>query len=264
MTMTLYRVSLALFLLLLVSAPSPARATGVDTLAFVGQRVALSTGGDAVVTETVVLAENGPGEALLPFGFEHADSFSVKGRGVALGTDATGAPAPLQRAARRQLLALVLGPAALAGDTVVVRCRVHRFVDWEGARGEFAAYTLARTFINDSDANLGACSLTLVMPQGYQVRRITATEPAFKPETSPVPPYAVGKKDGRGFAVVRVAHVRPGGRARLAIQAERTTRGRAPLAAGILIAALYLWFFRDLPASRRSAQATPQRSNGST
>ncbi len=258
MTMTLHRAMFALFLLLALSAPAAALASGVDTLAFLGQRVSISATGDAVVAETIVLAENGPGEALLPFGFEHADSFTVKGRDVALATDAAGAPAALQMAARRQLLAIVLGPVASAGDTIVVRCRVPRFVDWAGARGEFAAYSLARIFINDSDVNLGTCSLMLVVPQGYQVRRITATEPTFKPETSPVPPYSVGAKSGRGFALVKASHVRPGGRLRLAIQAERTDRGRVPLVAGILLAALYLWFFRDLPGSRRTAGNTDQ------
>jgi hypothetical protein len=264
MTMTFHRTLFALLLLLLVVAPSTARASDVDTLASLGQRVSVSTSGEAMLTVTAVLAMSGPGDALLPFGFERADSFTVSGRDVAFAADAAGAPAPLRLAARRQLLALVLGPAAATGDTVVVRCRLHRFVDWEAARGQYAAYSLARTFINDSDISFGTCTLTLEVPEGYQVRRITATEPTFKAETSPVPPYSVSAKGGRGFATVKASHVHPGGRSRLAIQAERTDRGRAPLVAGVLIVALYLWFFRDLPASRRSAQATPQRPNGST
>ena len=256
-------ISLALFLLVIVPTSVAAAPAGVDTLTFLEQRVSVSAGGDAVLTMTAVLAGDGPGEVLLPFGFARADSFTVAGGDVAFPSDSGGAPAPLCLASRRRLLALVLGPGAAAGDTVVVRCRLQRFVDWDGARGEFGAYDLARTFINDSDVSLGAYRLVLEVPQGYQVRRITGTEPAFKPEGSPVPPYAVGAEKGRGFATVRATHLRPGGRARLGIQAERADRGPVPLAAGVLIVLLYLWFFRDVLAPRRTAETASQRSTGS-
>ena len=255
-------IVLTLFLLLVVAAPAAASPADVDTLAFLGQRVSLSADDDAALAVTLVLAADGPGQALLPFGFGRADSFTVVGGDVAFPSDVGGAPAPLRLTSRRRLLALVLGPEAAAGDTVVVRCRLRRFVDWNGSRGQFGAYNLARTFINDSDVSLGAYRLVLEVPQGYQVRRITGTEPAFKPEDSPVPPYAVGLQKGRGFATVTATHLRPGGRARLGIQAERADRGPVPLVAGVLIALLYLWFFRDILAPRRAAATVSQGSTG--
>ncbi len=256
--------SLAFALLLLL--PSPANAVAapadVDTLAFLGQRLSLAPNGDAVLVETIVLAAAGPGRALLPFGCEHADSFTVTGRDVAF-AGVGGAPAPLQLVARRQLLVLDLGPAAAAGDTVVVRCHARKVVDWTGARGQFGAYAVTRTFINDSDVNLGVLKLVLDVPPGFQVRRISSTEPAFKPEASPVPPYAVGRAGARGFASVTAKHVRPGGRVRIAIDAERVARAAVPLAAGILLVLLYLWFFRDLVTARRAPTGAAPSSTGS-
>ena len=253
----------ALFLVLAVPAPAAASPCDVDTLAFLGQRVTISADGDAVITETLVLAVGGPGRALLPFGFERADSFTVAGRDVAFAAASEGAPAPLQRVARRRLLVLVLGPAAAAGDTAIVRCHVGKFMDWTGARGGFGAYGLSRTFVNDSDVNLGVFKLVLEVPPGFQVRRITATEPGFKPETSPVPPYAVGTAGRSGFASITAKHLRPGGRVRVAIDAERTARSPVPLVGGVLLVLLYLWFFRDLPASRRTTEAVLQHPTGS-
>ena len=253
---------LALFLLLTLSPPAGASPAGVDTLAFLGQRISVSADGDAALAVTVVLAEDGPGEALLPFGFGRADSFTVAGDDVAFPSDAGGASAPLRLTSGRHQLALVLGPAAAAGDTLVVRCRLPKFVDWRGSLGQFGAYDLAKTFINDSDVNLGTYRLVLEVPRGYQVRRITGTEPAFKPESSPVPPYAVGLKGRRGFATVTATHLRPGGRARLGIQAERADRGLVPLAAGVLIALLYLWFFRDILSPPRTTASASQASTG--
>jgi hypothetical protein len=261
--MSLRTAVLALFLLLPI-APAPAAASpaGVDTVAFLEQRVSLSVGGDAGLTVTVVLAADGPGEALLPFGLGPADSFTVAGGDVAFAPDADGVPAPLRLASRRRMLALGLGPAAAAGDTVVVRCRLPEFVDWDDAGGQFGAYDVAWTFLNDSDLSIGVYRLVLVVPQGYGVRRVTGTEPAYKPKSSPVPPYAVGREGGRGFASLAAAHLRPGGRARLGIQAERAGRGPVPLVAGVLVTLLYLWFFRDVPATRRAAAAAPPRANG--
>jgi hypothetical protein len=262
--MSLRVTVLALFLLLIVPAYAAAAAApdGVDTLAFLEQRVSISTDGDATLAVTAVLAEAGPGEILLPFGFGKADSFSVAGRGVSFPVVAGDETSPLRLTSRRRLLALVLGPEAATGDTVVVRCRLRKFVDWAGSRGQFGAYSLARTFINDSDVSLGACRLVLEVPPGHQVRRVTGTEPGFKPEDSPVPPYAVGFRGGRGYAMVTATHLRPGGRARLGLQAERAHRGPVPLVAGVLIVLLYLWFFRDILAPRQTAATPSQASTG--
>ena len=255
------RARILAVLLLALPAPAVGAVTGVDTLASLGQRVSLRADGDAVVTTTLVLAEAGPGQTLLPFGFDRADSFTVAGRDAALARDSAGTAAPLVRVARRRLLALVLGPGATAGDTIVIRCRVRRLVDWAGALGEFGAYSLSRTFVNDADVSLGSYRLVLELPPGYSVRRFTATEPTFKAEESPVPPYAVGVADRHRFASLTAAHLRPGGRARLAIQAERTARGAVPLVAGIALGLLYLWFFRDiLPRGGRM----PASSQGPT
>ena len=261
--MSLRMVVPALFLLLTLSAPAAASPVVVDTLSFLGQRVSLSADGDAVLTVTAVLARDGPGQALLPFGFARAESFNVTGDDVAFPTDSGGVPAPLRLTSGRAQLALVLGPAAAAGDTVVVGCRLRKFMDWEGSRGEFGAYSLTRTFVNDSDVNLGLFRLILDVPRGFQVRRVTGAEPAFKPEGSPVPPFAVGAREGHGFASVTAKHVAPGGRARLAIEAERVERGPVPFVAGVLLILLYLWFFRDVLAPRRTAETASQRSTGS-
>jgi hypothetical protein len=254
--------TILLVLLLAVPVSVAGAAASVDTLALLGHRVSVLPDGDAVLTTTIVRAAPGSGEALLPFGFDRADSFTVTGGGAAFPGDSSGAPAPLRLASRRRLLALSFGPGA-AGETTLVRCRLRKFVDWAGARGGFAAYTLGHTFINDSELSLGLYRLVMDLPPEYHVRRITGTEPAYKAEDSPVPPYAVGVTGGRSFASMKTAHLRPGGRVRLGIQAEHARRGQVPLVAGIVLALLYLWFFRDIVAARVAAMAASQTPTGS-
>jgi hypothetical protein len=248
--------------LLLPAIPAGAAPAMVDTLAVLEQRVAIAADGGAVVTTTAVLARGGAGELHLPFGFEGADSFRLAGRDAAFPRDTAGAPAPLHRAADRVQLAVLVGSAAAAGDTVVVGCHVPAFMDWAGARGEFAAYDVAGTLANDADLDIGTCRLVLEMPPGYQVRRIGTTEPGFKPTSSPVPPYVVGRRGDRGFAAVTAKRLRPGGRVRLALQAEQARRGPVPLVAGALLGLLYLWFFRDVLPSRRAAAPPAPASSG--
>ena len=254
--------TILLVLFLAVPASVAGAAASVDTLALLGHRVSLTADGDAVLTTTVVRASAGPGEVLLPFGFDRADSFTVAGGHAVFPEDSAGAPAPLRLASRRRLLVLAFGPGA-TGETTLVRCRLRSFVDWAAARGEFSAYALGHTFINDSELSLGTYRLVLDLPPGYRVRRITGTEPAYKAEDSPVPPFAVGLAGGRSFASMKAAHLRPGGRVRLGIQAEHARRGGVPLVAGIALVLLYLWFFRDVVAARVAAMAASQTPTGS-
>jgi hypothetical protein len=251
------RASLLLVLLALTSRPAAAAApAAIDTLASLQQHVSLRADGDATLTTTLVLAVDGPGALLLPFVSERADSFTLAGRDAGLAGDSASATAPLVRVARRRLLALSLGPLARAGDSVVVRCRLRDAVDWDEARGEYGTFALTRTFVDDADLSIGDYRMVVAMPPGFAVRRITATEPAFKAEKSPVPPFAVGLDRGLRFASVRTSHLRPGGRARLAIETGRTARGPIPLVGGLVLALLYLWFFRDsLPRDRRDPVA---------
>jgi hypothetical protein len=254
--------TLLLVLLALSATPAPSGATAVDTLAFLGHTVAVGPGGDALLTTTLVRVGGEPGEALLPFGYAGADSFAVVAGHARLATDSTGAPAPLRRVARRRLLALALDAGA-PGETTVVRCRLRGFVDWTEARGEFGAYALSRTFVNDADVSLGSYRLVVSLPPGYLVRRITATEPAYNAEESPTPPFAVGRAYGRSFASMQGSHLRPGSRVKLALQAEHARRGPVPLLGGLAILLLYLWFFRDDVEARRAAAPASQPSTRS-
>lgn len=257
-------IALALFSLVSFVQPGRARASAtVDTLAFMEQRVGLSAAGDAALTVTLLLAAGGPGRVLLPFGFAKADSFFVEGGDATFAPDAVGNPVALQVFARRKLMALDFGAGARAGDTVRVRCRLPGYVDWAAIRGEFGAHPLAKTFIDDSDVSLGEYRLVMQLPTGFQVRRIATTEPAYKPQDSPVPPFTVGREGGVDYAAMRVKHLRPGGRVQLGFEAERRGRGVAPLAWGLGIGLLYLWFFRDSVGLGRSASAPAQRPAGS-
>lgn len=241
-------------LLLAVSVAAARAQAVVDTVTSLEQRLACDASGDAVLSLTVVLAAAGPGRLTLPFAFARADSFRLEGRDVAFARGEDGLPAPLQRVARRGRLVLDLGPLTRAGETVVVRCRLRDLVDWAGVRGEFAAYPLSREFVNDSEVSIGDFRLVLALPAGFQIRRITASEPGFKPEESPEPPYTVGREAGITSAAIHAAHLRPGGRVRLGVQAERTGRGVAPLLWGLGIAVAYLWAFRDLTSARTAAR----------
>jgi len=236
---------------LVANGPATAGASpaAADTLAVLEHLYLIEDDGSAMLTVTAVLGAGGPADLLLPFGHAAADGFVVAGGDAAFPDGADGAPEPVRVSSGRHLLALRVGDAAAAGDTLTVRCRLARCVDWPGARGAFGAYDLTRTFVNDAAVAVGAYRLTLALPPGYRIQRVTGTEPAFKPQVSPDPPHAVGRRDGRDTATLAAAPLRPGGRVRLGLLAERSRRGPVPLVAGLLLAAAYLVFFRNLLTS---------------
>lgn len=247
-------VLLALLVLSFATRPCAADVCA-DSVAFLSHDLAIAEAGPATLVQTVVLSSHGPCELLLPFGFARARDFTVQGRDVTFAPAADGTPQPLHDAAARRLLALRAGPGAQAGDTVVIRCVVDGVVDWKEARGEFGVHELERTFVNDADLSVGSYRMTLRVPEGFLIRRIASSEPAFKAEKSPTPPYVVGRTADRGFATIKAAGLRPGGRVRFAVQAEPVRRGSVPLVGGLLLVVLYLWGFRDLVVRREHPNA---------
>lgn len=247
----------AVVLCLAASASAAVLPAAADTLAALEHLYLIEDDGSATLVVTAVLGLGGPADLLLPFGHAGADVFAVARGDAAFPVGEGGVPEPVHVASGRHLLALLVGDAAAAGDTVTVRCRLTRCVDWPGVLGAFGAHDLSRTFINDSGLAVGAYRLTLSLPPTYRIKRVTGTEPAFKPQVSPDPPHAVGRRGGRDTATLAAAPLRPGDRVRLGLLAERTRRGPVPLVAGLLLAAAYLVFFRNLtkPAPPGSAKS---------
>lgn len=240
------------------AAPAPA-----DTLAALEQFYRLADDGSAVLILTIVPAAPGPGELALPFGETTASDFVIEGDRASFTADAAG-PAPVRQSAGRALLVLDIPAGVAAGDTIRVRCRVARAIDWAKARQAFGASDVSRTFVNDAGLSIGHFRMEIQLPESYRFRRITGSEPAFKPQASPDPPYAIGRRDGRDTASLTTNHFRPGARARLGLEAERVHRSAVPLFGGVLLGILYLVFFRNSVAGTRQQGAGPtQQENPS-
>jgi hypothetical protein len=248
--------------LLLAASPPVGPAAGsstipADTLAALEHRYVLAEDGSAILETTVVLGAPGPAELLLPFDHTKADEFAIETGHAVFPSGMEGAVEPLRLAAGRPLLALAVDAEAAAGDTVHVRCRLPKAIDFTAALGPFGAYDVSRTLVNDSGVSIGRYRLEIVLPASFRFRRVTGSEPAFKPQAAPDPPYAVGHGNGRDVAGLTVNQFRPGNRAKLGVEAERVHRGPVPLVAGLVLAALYLVFFRSHIAAAPGQGAAP-------
>lgn len=240
---------------LAVLAAGPAAADGQDrptaasarsdTLAALGHRLTLSGDGTGDLLTTIVLGASGPASLLLPFGYADATDFSIQAGEATLPPGSAGGSSPVRLLNGRRLLALAIGSAAAAGDSVRVHCRLGKATDWDSAREAFGAYDISRHFVNDAGVGIGTYRLEIVLPSEYRIKRVTGSEPAFKPQVSPDPPYTVTCRDGRDTATLTATPLPPGARARLGLVAERVRRGPTPLVAGLVMAALYLVAFRS-------------------
>lgn len=241
----------ALTLFLVVLLGGTARAAGAeaarpDTLAYFADVLAVDADGDATVSVTAVLGRVSSMDLLLPWQFEGGRGHQIV-RGPALfGPGAGGEASPLVDVLGRPHWNLLLAPGAAAGDTVVLAAVVPGWYDREASRREFGVHALARSWINTSRFVMEDFRLGLVLPPGLLVDAVGATTPAYDASRSPQPPYGVGRDGDRGTCEIRAAALAPAGRVGLALEARPVRRGPVPLWAGLVLAVLYLVFFRDV------------------
>lgn len=227
--------------------PAPAMP---DTLALYTETLEIGPDGNARVDMVFVVAEGGSGDLLLPFDYDGADSFAIPSGPASFGTAEDGAVRPVVTVLGRSMLHVVCDAAD--GDTVHVSARVPGWYDRQAMKRPFGEFTLARRYTNFSSVVMRDFRLQLVLPPGMVVHAVEKVEPAYDPKKNPVPPYAVSRDGGRTRIMLSVADLAPAGTTRLALSIRPGRRGPIPLIAGVIFAALYLIFFRDVLKPRET------------
>lgn len=241
----------ALTLFVVVLLGGPARAAGFesarpDTLAYCSDILTVAADGDGIVSVTAVLGRVSSMDLLLPCQYEGGRDHQIV-RGPALfAPGPRGDVQPLVDVLGRPHWNLRLAPGAAAGDTVVLTAVVPGWYDPDASRREFGVHALARSWVNTSRFVMEDFRLGLVLPPGLLVDAVGATTPAYNANRSPQPPYTVGRDGDRGTCEMRAAALAPSGRVALALEARPARRGPVPLIAGLVLAILYLVFFRDV------------------
>ncbi len=254
--------ALTLFVVLLLDEPAFAAAVPAalpDTLEAYVENVTVGDDGDATVSVTAVVGRVSSMDLLLPWHFAGGRGHQIVRGAARFAVGPAGEPAPLVEVLGQTHWNLRLLPGAAPGDTVVLVAEVPGWYDATAAPRQFGVRRFDRTWVNTSRFVLRHFSLGLELPRGLLVDAVGATTPSFSPSRSPQPPYAVGRVGSRGTFAIAVAPLPPAGRAAFTLDARPTRRGPVPLAAGLVLSALYLVFYRDvLSPARRQTRSEPR------
>ena len=235
------------FLALALLALAPAVATAAEIVTY-DARVAVEPDGSGRGTATVVLS-GAPAESVdvpLPPAWT----------GVKVGEAAEG----LKVEPKGKTVRVTLPPAAAAPAAELPSRRFTFTFDMpeafakaeEAAKGEKLTLprdsrTVKFSFVNTQATLVKAFGMLVVLPADMRFHAIREQLPKLK-KTEVEPRVRLGGADGRQTALLQIANLKQGDSASMQLEAIPNRRSPLWLVAGIVLAALYLFKFRDLVA----------------
>lgn len=246
--------ALTLFLIALLDTDAEARtADGGDGLAAVPdtlwryeESIIIGPDGDSAVEITVVIGKGGHGDLLLPFDFDDGDDFTLLSGPAYFPPDTARVVAPVIRVLGRNMLNLKTGAAAAAGDTVRVSASLPGWWRKDESKKAFGEFALKGGFVNFSRFVMRDFRQNLVLPPGMIVHATTKVVPEYNAKKNPRPPFDFGSRGDRVQAGISVKNLAPAGMVKLELDIRPERRGPILLILGLLAAALYLIFYRDV------------------
>lgn len=214
-------------------------------------RVRLDTAADGSGSGTAeaVLSQCAPGRLNLPLGFSGITDLRLENGPARLKLE----QGPSHGQA---LLHLDLAEAVAGEATVKFSFRVPRaFVNIAPGPGEKGAYPASsllfrHALVATQEGLIGSYRFEVLFPPGTRAQAIREQLPKLgKAEAGPR--VRLGKSEGRQNAVLQIASLNQGDDTSMALELVPERKSWGWLAAGLLLSALYLVFFRDLVAPAR-------------
>ena len=215
------------------------------TLTRYEETVLLEKDGSATVRVQCNLTQAAAGDTLLlPFAFaEWPHSFSHDDK---IQTVFEG-----KLHARRQV-ALTLTQSITTSDTLHFSFRLLNLTPLgKPATKDFGNYDLSYRVINVSAVPIASYTVRVVLPAGMVVNTISSSVPA-RANNAPTSPYTLEKFEGRHCLTLRDSTVFAGDHLALSFQAKAEKKSPWFIVVLTLIAAAYLFAFRDLVRPRQS------------
>lgn len=143
--------------------------------------------------------------------------------------------------------------AILPGDHVVsIEVWVDDFLDWDAAGPEeFGTYEWEMTYENNQPISIDNSSLTIKLPEGWNFHRVTNSAPEFK-KKDPKPPYTFSKIGDQASVTISRAPLNYRDQLGVEFTFKQEKKGSVLIYVGLVIALLYLYYFKDLILKHRS------------
>jgi hypothetical protein len=227
------------------AAELPPRAAVPDTLASYQETVIAGPEGDARVEIVAVIGRGEFQDLLVPFDFDDGADFSITSGPARFRRDSGGLIAPTVMMLGHRMLNLECTDA-VAGDTVRVTAALPGWFAGAAKERPFGEHRVDRRFVNTSDHVMADLRVGLVLPQGMVVHSVEKVVPSYDPKKNPEPPFSVAKDGDRVVVSLARGMVNPAAAVELGVNIRPARRGPLILIVGLVLAALYLMFFRDV------------------
>lgn len=168
------------------------------------------------------------------------------------------APVPVEHLLSHGVPYLKVNQPVLPGKyKLAITVQVDEFLNWDAAGPEeFGTYTWEMMYENNQPISVDSSSLTIKLPEGWNFHRILSSAPKFK-KKDPKPPYTFSKVDTRATVMISRAPLDYRDQLGLEFSFKKEKKGSILIYVGLVIAILYLYYFRDLILKHRSIGTDP-------
>jgi hypothetical protein len=236
---------LPLFMIVALPDARSAAPAGLDY----SERVALQQDGSADIEITVSSPDTATVSLQLPWGYAAPDRLAL--------SDSTQHGEVIEKNGVRFLI--VTGSSAPVRECSI-RAHVSRLVDWTTIkRSDFGNMTLSHQFRNTTTSVFATFHADYILPAGLTVTSIVSSIPE-QTEKEPVAPFEVIRKDGRTGLTLKSGRLRTGDVAAVSFRCKPVDKSPLLFGGLVVIAALYLIFFRDVLKENSNGPAAPQNA----
>ncbi len=130
-------------------------------------------------------------------------------------------------------------------QTYIYSFGVKKYFDFEKNKSEFGNFIFSYKYINTCPVKIDKYESNIILPEGYAVSSVLETVPKVK-NNNPESPYDLGRIDGRNFVKLNNSKMGLGENSFIKFRFKSEEKSKFLLVFLIVIAAAYLFLFRDL------------------
>lgn len=206
------------------------------------QTVDIADNGSAVITFQIsFVSEDSTTNLKIPMEYEDVEILSIKlddNDVTSLGRITLDRTSPV--------LEMNLRSAMVGVHELSVEAELPQLLDWDQAGPEeFKTYNWEVFYTNTVPSTITDCSMTVILPEGWNYHRITGSEPKFK-KKEPKPPYMFAQKGDRASVTIRRSPTEYMDSIGIEFAFKKEQKPKLLIWIGLLLSAAYLYYFRHL------------------
>lgn len=222
----------------------------------IDQMISIETDGSALIQMDISInAVDSLRSILIPAGFD-----ALELQSIIMDEEDTGLVASLVMERTSPTHEILFTTPIVGTHTIKLESTIAEFLDWDAAGPEeFKTYNWEVVYTNTMPQIVDRCELTILLPLGWNFHHITSSDPKFK-KKDPKPPYVFTLMDDRASVSIARSPMQYMESVAIEFGFKKEEKPNILIWVGILLSALYLFYFRHL-VLRRDAEKSIDTKN---